>query len=87
MPTASSFLMLLLVLALIPAALWGIKRLQAFRPAGATREMEVKAQLALGARERVVLVRVGDRTLVLGVTAQQVTLLAEQPASFSAVVR
>jgi flagellar protein FliO/FliZ len=76
--TAWSVLMLLVVLALIPATLWGLKRLQNFRPAGAQRAMEVTAQLALGARERVVMLRVEDRVLVLGVTSQQVTLLAEK---------
>ncbi|MBE7939220.1 MULTISPECIES: flagellar biosynthetic protein FliO [Ramlibacter] len=76
--TAWSFLMLLLVLALIPGVLWLLKRVQTFRPPGAPRELEVTAQVALGARERVVLVRMADRTLVLGVTPQQVTLLAEQ---------
>jgi flagellar protein FliO/FliZ len=76
--TAWSFLMLLLVLALIPLVLWTLKRLQNFQPPGrGPRPIELAAQLALGARERVVLVRVQDRLLVLGVTPQQVTLLAE----------
>ena len=70
--------MLLLVLALIPLVLWGLKRLQDIRPpGGGPRQLEVAAQLALGARERVVLVRVQHRLLVLGVTPQQVTLLGE----------
>lgn len=75
--TAWSVLMLLVVLAAIPLVLWALKRLQNYRPAGAPRHLEVTAQIALGARERVVLVRVHDRTLVLGVTPQQVTLLGE----------
>ena len=72
--------MLLVVLALIPLVLWALKRLQTFRPGGGSRQLEVTAQLALGARERVVLVRVHDRVLVLGVTSQQISLLAETPA-------
>jgi flagellar protein FliO/FliZ len=76
--TAWSFLMLLLVLALIPLVLWSLKRLQNFQPPGAgPRVISLAGQLALGARERVVLVRVQDRLLVLGVTPQQVTLLGE----------
>ncbi|HEY1227967.1 MAG TPA: flagellar biosynthetic protein FliO [Ramlibacter sp.] len=76
--TAWSLLMLLLVLALIPLVLWTLKRLQNFQPPGrGPRVIELAGQLALGARERVVLVRVQDRLLVLGVTPQQVTLLAE----------
>ena len=79
--TAWSVLMLLLVLALIPLVLWSLKRLQTIRPAGGgASPLEVRAQLALGARERVVLLRVEGRMLVLGVTPQQVTLLAEADA-------
>ena len=75
--TAWSLLMLLLVLALIPLVLWTLKRVQNFQPGRGPRMIELACQLALGARERVVLVRVQDRLLVLGVTPQQVTLLAE----------
>ena len=81
--TAWSLLMLLLVLALIPAALWTLKRLQNIRPPGAARALELTGSLALGPRERVVMVRVDGRTLVLGVTAQQVTLLAETRGDFA----
>jgi flagellar protein FliO/FliZ len=76
--TAWSVLMLLLVLALIPLVLWSLKRIQNFQPPGlGPRPLALAGQLALGARERVVLVRVQDRLLVLGVTPQQVTLLCE----------
>jgi flagellar protein FliO/FliZ len=76
--TAWSLLMLLVVLAAIPLALWAVKRLQTLQPAGrGPRPLSVAAQLPLGARERVVMVRVQDRLLVLGVTAQQITLLGE----------
>jgi flagellar biogenesis protein FliO len=66
--TAWSVLMLFVVLALIPLVLWTLKKVQTFRPGGA-RALELAAQLPLGARERVL--------LVLGVTPQQVSLLAE----------
>jgi flagellar protein FliO/FliZ len=79
--TAWSVLMLMLVLALIPLVLWGLKRLQNFRPGGGAAQLEVTAQLALGARERLVLVRVHDRVLVLGVTPQQISLLGESQAT------
>lgn len=78
--TTWSLLMLLLVIALIPLVLWTLKRLQTFRPPGSTRRLEVTAQLALGARERLVMVRVDERMLVLGVTPQQITLLAAAEA-------
>jgi flagellar protein FliO/FliZ len=79
--TAWSVLMLVLVLALIPLVLWGLKRLQTFRPGGGGVQLEVTGQLALGARERLVLVRVHDRVLVLGVTQQQISLLGESAAA------
>ncbi len=74
---AWSFLMLLLVIALIPGSLWILKRVQQIRPGGhqAPRAMEVLAQLSLGPRERLVTVRVADRVLVLGVTPTSVTLV------------
>lgn len=75
--TAWSLLMLLVVIALIPLALSALKRLQTFRPGGGAHRLEVSAQLALGTRERLVMVRVDDRMLVLGVTPQQITLLSE----------
>ncbi|MBL0424892.1 flagellar biosynthetic protein FliO [Ramlibacter alkalitolerans] len=78
---AWSLLMLLVVMALIPLVLWALKRLQNLRPAGAPRPLELAGQLALGPRERVVLVRLNQRMLVLGVTPQQVTLLAEDAAA------
>ena len=75
--TTWSLLMLVVVLALIPASLWVMKRLQTLRPGGAPRQLEIIDQLPLGPRERVVLVRVQGRVLVLGATAQQITLLGE----------
>ncbi len=74
---AWSVLMLLLVIALIPGSLWLVKRVQQVRPGGANapRAMEVLAQLSLGPRERLVTVRVADRVMVLGVTAQSVNLV------------
>ncbi len=78
---AWSLFMMLAVMALIPAVLWVVKRMQTIRPAGQPRQMELIAQLPLGTRERVVMVRVQDRVLVLGATAQQVTLLGEADAS------
>ena len=40
-------------------------------------QMEVLVQLALGREERLVLVRVGERYLLLGVTAGSISALAE----------
>ena len=75
--TTWSVLMLLVVITLIPLVVWALKQLQRLRLPGNTRRLEVAAQLALGARERLVMVRVDERMLVLGVTPQQITLLSE----------
>ena len=80
-----SLLMLAVVLALIPGSLWVMKRLQTLRPGAATRQLEILDQLPLGPRERVLLVRVQGRVLVLGATAQQITLLGEAGAPPAAV--
>ncbi|MET0311183.1 MAG: flagellar biosynthetic protein FliO [Burkholderiaceae bacterium] len=78
---AWSLMMLLVVLAMIPAAMWVLKRIQTIRPAGQARQLELIAQLPLGARERVVMVRAQGRVFVLGATTQQVSLLAEVDAA------
>ena len=79
--TTWSLLMFLAVLAMIPGSLWLMKRLQTLRPGAPARQLEILDQLALGPRERVLLVRVQGRVLVLGTTAQQVTLLGEAERS------
>jgi flagellar protein FliO/FliZ len=71
-------LVLALVLALIPASLWLLKRLGAGSPAAAAG-MKVVAQLALGPRERLVVVEAGERWLVLGVTASSINRVATLP--------
>ncbi len=78
---APSLLMMLLVLALIPLVLWIVKRMQTVRLPGQARQLELLSQLPLGTRERVVTVRVHGRVLVLGATAQSITLLGELDAA------
>lgn len=82
--TTSSWMPLLwfsVVLVLIPAALWLLKR-SGLAPAGmrgASAGPRLTGSLALGPQQRVVTVEVGEgderRWLVLGVTAQQITTL------------
>jgi flagellar protein FliO/FliZ len=64
------------VVALIPAALWVLKRLQAGAP-GAGRIVTVVGGLALGPRERIAVVEADGRRWMIGVTAQSVSLIAE----------
>lgn len=69
---------LLVVLGLLLGALWLLKRLS--QPRGAVAGlMRVVAGVAIGPRERVVILELGNSWLVLGVAPGQVTTLAEIP--------
>ncbi|UAK19590.1 flagellar biosynthetic protein FliO [Kluyvera sp. CRP] len=71
---------LLGIIVLILAAAWVIKRVLPGTVQGRSSSgLKVSASASLGARERVVIVNVEDARLVLGVTAQQVTLLHTLP--------
>lgn len=85
----SSLLWFLAILALIPLALWLLKR----TPAGggsATGLMRTVAVLPLAPNQRVVTVEVGSgdarQWLVLGVTGQQITTLHTMPPQDDAVI-
>ena len=74
---AQSFTQMLLglvvVIALLLTTLWLIKRLSA--PRGPAAGLKVLGGVAVGSRERLVLVEVGDKVLVLGVTASSINTL------------
>jgi len=72
------FLGLVGVLALLVGSLWLLKKLTAQRGAAAGL-MRVVAAIAVGGRERVVIVEVGSTWLVLGVAPGRVSALAEIP--------
>jgi len=65
---------LILVLAIIVLLAWLIKRTNRFQTT-ANGEMKIIAGLALGPRERAVLLQVGEQQILIGVTAQQVQTL------------
>jgi flagellar protein FliO/FliZ len=69
---------LAVVIALVFASLWLLKRLSAPRGEAAGL-LRVVAGTAVGPRERVVIVEVGSNWLVLGVAPGRVTALAELP--------
>jgi flagellar protein FliO/FliZ len=73
-------LALALVLGLVFAAGWLMRRLRGISAGGAPG-LEVIGQASLGTRERAVLLRVGQRQLLLGVAAGSVRLLTEVSAS------
>ncbi len=73
-------LALLLVLATIGAAAWLLK--SARRTRGATQQLiHIEASVAVGTRERIVLIEVGGQWLLLGVAPGRVSRLAQLPAA------
>ncbi|ATG73204.1 flagellar biosynthetic protein FliO [Zobellella denitrificans] len=71
----------LLVIAAILALGWLLRKTRLNATLGGNRRLRVVATLALGSRERVVVVQAGEEQFLLGVTAQQITQLGrlEQP--------
>ncbi|HZU88098.1 MAG TPA: flagellar biosynthetic protein FliO [Stellaceae bacterium] len=64
------------VILVLWGALWALRRLRGVAPWTA-RDCAVLRSLALGPRERLLVVRVGTRHLVVGVGAAAVSLLCE----------
>lgn len=80
-PLASALQMLLglgIVLVAIACTVWLLRRLTPGQ-LGSVSGLRVVAAVAVGPKERVVLVDVGDQRLVLGVAPGQVTKLTEMP--------
>lgn len=71
----------LLVIGVILVLGWVLRRLRGAALLGGSRQLKILASLALGQRERVVVVQVGEEQWLLGVTAQQISGLGklEQP--------
>jgi flagellar protein FliO/FliZ len=71
-----SFAVLLLVIAAIPLLLWLVKRISQL-PAANNGPLTLAASLAVGPRERIAVVKVADRWLLVGITAGSINTLAE----------
>ena len=72
---------LLIVVGLVVAAGWGVKRFGGARfgaPQADAPALAVVASVALGERRSLAVVRFGGRDLLVGATAQSVTLLASE---------
>jgi len=65
---------LLIVLAIFFFCVWGMRKLSGISAAG-TEKMRVVGSLALGMREKVILLQVGKKQLVLGVTPGRIDAL------------
>lgn len=73
-------LALLVVLAVVFALAYALKKMRAFSGSGANG-IEVLAQASLGAKERAVIIRVEGSRLLLGVASGNVSLLQVLPAA------
>jgi flagellar protein FliO/FliZ len=69
---------LVLVLALIPVAVWLLKRIGPAAATGAAG-MRIVATLPLGPRERVIIVEAGERWWLLGVSAAGIQRIGTLP--------
>lgn len=71
-----------LVIGLLLAVLISLKKLQASARFGRQSDtrLQVMESLSIGPRQKIALIRVGDREVLIGVTAQQITALGEMPA-------
>jgi flagellar protein FliO/FliZ len=80
----NTLLGLILVLATIVIMVWLLKRTQQFNT-GVDGQLKVLAGIPLGTRERAMLLQIGEEQVLVGVTAQQVTLLykLESPLTIS----
>lgn len=67
------------VLLLMAGLAWLIKNNPIIRKASHNKVVRVIGGVPVGARERVVVLEVGDQWLIVGVTAQQVTRLGQMP--------
>jgi len=89
-------LALVVVLGVLGAAIWALRRAGLVARGGASSQLRLITQLALGPRERVVIVEAGERWWLLGIGANGVTRLGtlpkgeavapQMPASFGALL-
>jgi flagellar protein FliO/FliZ len=69
---------LILVLGLVAAAAWMLKRFGAARTVGAAH-VKVVGGTSIGTRERILVVEVADQWIVVGVTPTQINTLTTMP--------
>jgi len=69
------FLSLAFVIAMIPLALFAIKKLQGVQHKFGKSPIQIVNVQALGAKEKLVIVTVEEQRLLLGVTSQSISLL------------
>ena len=73
---------LVLVLCLLGGLLWALKRMQTgVRPGGGLKQLQVIEAVSVGPRQKVALVRVGKREVLVGISPAQITALGNWPAT------
>ena len=67
-----------LVLALMAALLWALRRLQSrMASQNSGRRMQIVESLSVGPRQKIALVRIGEHEVMVGITASQISALAQ----------
>jgi flagellar biosynthetic protein FliO len=74
---ASVFLRLIVVLLVMVAAFWILRRIQGNGWKGAHRQLQVLETTHLTPRRTIHLIQIGDRKLLIGATDQSISLLTE----------
>jgi flagellar protein FliO/FliZ len=70
------------VIALLLAVLWGLKRIQnQMLTAKHTGRMQVLESQSMGNRQKIALVRIGEHEVLLGITPTQISALGQWPAA------
>ncbi len=73
---------LVLVFCLLGGLLWALKRMQSGVRSGAgVRQLQVIEAVSVGPRQKIALVRVGGREVLVGVSPTQLTALGSWPAA------
>ena len=72
---------MVLVLSLLGGLLWALKRMQTgVRAGGGIKQLQVIEAVSVGPRQKVALVRVGKREVLVGISPAQITALGHWPA-------
>lgn len=75
------FLALAFLIALIPLVIWGLKRLQGLQHKLSKSDIQIIASQSIGTKEKLILVEVQGKRLLLGATAHNITCLNEFEAN------
>lgn len=73
----ASFAVLIGVILSIPLVLWLVKRLSQWPGSAEQGPLSIPASITVGPRERIAVLKAGERTLLVGITAQSIQLLTE----------